>query len=143
MWFLVAGAYIAYEVYKDKQKSKERKRLEKEKKEREKEIKKCKEKLLKKMEESNDKELIQLYKDVEQSENNLVSINNELVLNRNTLTGWFTNGGLTIFLNGFVLGGGYCVVRGIIINSCKCRFLQSLTQNINQYFVGVKRIKKN
>ena len=95
------------------------------------------------MEESNDKELIQLYKDVEQSENNLVSINNELVLNRNTLTGWFTNGGLTIFLNGFVLGGGYCVVRGIIINSCKCRFLQSLTQNINQYFVGVKRIKKN
>ena len=32
MWFLVAGVYIAYEVYKDNKKSKERKRLAKEKK---------------------------------------------------------------------------------------------------------------
>lgn len=143
MWFLVAGAYIVYEVYKDKQKSKERKRLKKEKKEREKEIKKCKEKLLKKIEETNDEELVRLYKDVERSENELVSIKSELVLNRNTIKGWFTNGGLTIFVNGVVLGGGYCVVRGIIINSCKCRFLQSLTQSLNRYFMGVKRLKEN
>ena len=143
MWFLVAGVYIAYEVYKDNKKSKERKRLAKEKKERKKEIKKCKEKLLKKMEENDDEELIQLFKDVEQSENELAAINVELVQNRNTIMGWLTNGGVTIIVNGVILGGGYCVVRGIIINSCKCRFLQSLTQNINRYFVGVERLKEN
>lgn len=143
MWFLAACAYIAYEVYKDNKKSKERKRLAKEKKEKKKELKKCKEKLLKKMEENDDEELVQLFKDVEQSENELVAINGELVENRNTIMGWLTNGGVTIFVNGVILGGGYCVVRGIIINSCKCRFLQSLTQNINRYFVGVERLKEN
>ena len=143
MWFLAACAYIAYEVYKDNKKSKERKRLAKEKKERKKKIKKCKEKLLKKMEENDDEELVQLFKDVEQSENELVAINGELVENRNTIMGLLTNGGVTIIVNGVILGGGYCVVRGIIINSCKCRFLQSLTQNINRYFVGVERLKEN
>ena len=143
MWFLAACAYIAYEVYKDNKKSKERKRLAKEKKEKKKELKKCKEKLLKKMEENDDEELVQLFKDVEQSENELVSINGELVENRNTIMGLLTNGGVTIIVNGVILGGGYCVVRGIIINSCKCRFLQSLTQNINRYFVGVERLKEN
>ena len=143
MWFLAACAYIAYEVYKDNKKSKERKRLAKEKKEKKKELKKCKEKLLKKMEENDDEELVQLFKDVEQSENELVAINGELVENRNTIMGLLTNGGVTIIVNGVILGGGYCVVRGIIINSCKCRFLQSLTQNINRYFVGVERLKEN
>ena len=143
MWIFIAGAFILYEAYKDNKKSKERKRLAKEKKEREKELKKCKEKLLKKMKESNDEELVQLFKDVEQSENELVSIKSELVENRNTMMCWLTNGGVTIFVNGVILGGGYYVVRGIIINSCKCRFLQSLTQNINRYFVGVERLKEN
>ena len=143
MWFLAACAYIAYEVYKDNKKSKERWRLAKEKKEKKKELKKCKEKLLKKMEENDDEELVQLFKDVEQSENELVGINGELVENRNTIMCWLTNGGVTIIVNGVILGGGYCVVRGIIINSCKCRFLQSLTQNINRYFVGVERLKEN
>ena len=143
MWFLAACAYIAYEVYKDNKKSKERKRLAKEKKEKKKKIKKCKEKLIKKMEENDDKELIELFKDVEQSESELVAINGELVENRNTIMGWLTNGGVTIIVNGVILGGGFCVVRGIIINSCKCRFLQSLTQNINRYFVGVERLKEN
>ena len=143
MWFLAACAYIAYEVYKEDKKSKERKRLAKEKKEKKKRLKKCKEKLLKKMEENDDEELVQLFKDVEQSENELVGINGELVENRNTIMCWLTNGGVTIIVNGVILGGGFCVVRGIIINSCKCRFLQSLTQNINRYFVGVERLKEN
>ena len=95
------------------------------------------------MEDNEDNELIQVFKDVEQSENELSAINVELVQNRNTMMCWLTNGGVTIFVNGVILGGGFCVVRGIIINSCKCRFLQSLTQNINRYFVGVERLKEN